>query len=42
MNSLKPELPEINKEDRTPLIDVLLEFLAWQQQQIDLLEQEIL
>ena len=42
MNSPKPELPEINEEDRTPLIDVLLELLAWQQKQIDELEQEIL
>jgi len=42
MNSPKPELPEINEEDRTPLVDVLLELLAWQQIQIDKLEQEIL
>jgi len=42
MNSPKPELPEINEEDRTPLVDVLLELLAWQQKQIDELEQEIL
>ena len=42
MNSPKPELPEINKEDRTPLVDVLLEMLAWQQKQIDGLAQEIL
>ena len=42
MNSPKPELPEINEEDRTPLIDVLLEMIAWQQKQIDELRQEIL
>jgi len=42
MNSPKPELPKINKEDRTPLMDALLELLAWQQEQIDQLEQEIL
>jgi len=42
MDSLKPQLPKINNEDRTPLIDVLLELLAWQQKQIDKLEQEIL
>jgi len=42
MNSPKPELPEINEEDRTPLVDVLLEMLAWQKKQIDKLEQEIL
>jgi len=42
MDSLKPQLPKINNEDRTPLVDVLLELLAWQQIQIDKLEQEIL
>lgn len=42
MDSLKPQLPTINPEDRTPLVDVLLELLAWQQNQIDKLEQEIL
>ena len=42
MDSLKPQLPKISSEDRTPLVDVLLELLAWQQIQIDKLEQEIL
>ena len=42
MDSLKPQLPKITNEDRTPLVDVLLELLAWQQVQIDKLEQEIL
>ncbi|MFI3137865.1 MAG: hypothetical protein QX197_13905 [Methylococcaceae bacterium] len=42
MNSLKPQLPKISDEDRTPLIDVLLELLAWQEKQIDKLEQEVL
>ncbi len=42
MDSIKPQLPTINPEDRTPLVDVLLELLAWQQNQIDKLEQEIL
>src|SRR5665647_289853 len=42
MDSLKPQLPKICDEDRTPLVDVLLELLAWQQKQIDRLEQEIL
>ncbi|MDO9168079.1 MAG: hypothetical protein Q7U18_03140 [Methylobacter sp.] len=42
MNSLKPQLSKISNEDRTPLVDVLLELLAWQQKQIDRLEQEIL
>jgi len=42
MDSLKPQLPKISNEDRTSLVDVLLELLAWQQIQIDKLEQEIL
>ena len=42
MDSHKPQLPTISDEDRTPLVDVLLELLAWQQKQIDQLEQEIL
>jgi hypothetical protein len=42
MDSLKPQLPKISNEDRTPLVDVLLEVLAWQEKQIDALKQEIL
>lgn len=42
MNSIKPQLPKINDEDRTPLVDVLLELLVWQEKQIDELKQEIL
>jgi hypothetical protein len=42
MRSLKPDLPPIAEKERTPLIDVLLELLAWQTQRIDELEQEIL
>lgn len=42
MDSPKPELPEISPEERTPLVDVLLELLAWQQKQIAKLEEEIL
>jgi hypothetical protein len=42
MDSLKPQLPKISNEDRTPLVDVLLELLAWQEDQIDALKQEIL
>ena len=42
MDSLKPQLLKISNEDRTPLVAVLLELLAWQQIQIDKLEQEIL
>lgn len=42
MDSLKPQLPKISDEDRTPLVDVLLELVAWQEAQIDKLEQKIL
>ncbi|UOA09881.1 hypothetical protein [Methylobacter sp. S3L5C] len=42
MDSLKSQLPKISEEDRTPLVDVLLELLEWQQKQIDGLEQKIL
>jgi hypothetical protein len=42
MESLKPQLPTISNEDRRPLVDVLLELLAWQEKQIDALKQEIL
>ena len=42
MNSPKPELPEVSEEERTPLVGVLLELLAWQQKRIDELEQAIL
>ena len=42
MDSLKPHVPKINDENRTPLVDVLLELLAWQEKQIDELKQEIL
>ena len=42
MDSVKPQLPPISNENRTPLVDVSLELLAWQQKQIDQLKQEIL
>lgn len=42
MDMPKPELPKISDNDRTPLIDALMEILVWQQKQIDKLEQEIL
>jgi len=42
MSSSKPQLPEVNDADRTPLVDVLLELVAWQSDQIEKLEQEIL
>src|SRR5664280_366888 len=41
MESLKPQLPKVSNEDRTPLVDVLLELLAWQEKQIDALKQEV-
>ena len=40
MNTPKPKLPKIVESERTPLVDVLLELLAWQSQRIDELEQE--
>lgn len=42
MNSLKPQLPKISDEDRTPLVNVLLELIAWQQKEIDELKQALL
>ena len=42
MDSPKPELPKISSKDRTPLVDVLLELLAWQEKRIDEFEQKIL
>ena len=42
MDTQKPELPTFSDKDRTPLVDALMEVLAWQQRQIDKLEQEIL
>ena len=42
MNTPKPKLPKIVESERTPLVDVLLELLAWQSQRIDELEQKIL
>ncbi len=42
MDFPKPQLPIINPADHSPLVDVLLELLAWQQKQIEALEHEIL
>jgi hypothetical protein len=42
MELVKPQLPKISNEVRTPLVDMLLELLAWQDKRIDQLEQEIL
>ena len=41
MLSIKPIFPNIPENERTPLIDLLLEMIQWQQQQIDHLENEI-
>jgi len=41
MLSTKPIFPNIPENERTPLIDLLLEIIQWQQQQIDHLEDEI-
>jgi hypothetical protein len=42
MNTAMPKLPPIAENERTPLVDVLLELSAWKDQRIDELEQEIL
>jgi hypothetical protein len=42
MNDIKPAFPTIAAEDRPPLVDALLELLAWQAKRIEALEQEIL
>jgi len=42
MNATKPAFPTIAEEDRTPLVEALLELLAWQAKRIEVLEQEIL
>ena len=42
MNETKPTFPTITEEDRTPLVDALLELLAWQAKRIEGLEQELL
>lgn len=41
MSSNKPNLPSIPEDERTPLIDMLLEFIQWQEQRISDLEDEI-
>jgi hypothetical protein len=42
MNTPMPEFPTIAENERTPLVDVLLEISVWKDQRIDELEQEIL
>ena len=41
MNSIKPDLPSIPDNERTPLIDILLEYIQWQALCIADLEDEI-
>ena len=41
MSSNKPNFPSIPEDERTPLIDMLLEFIQWQAQHISDLEDEI-
>jgi hypothetical protein len=42
MESPKPLMPEVSDSERSPLVDALLELIAWQQKQIEELEQQIL
>jgi hypothetical protein len=42
MESPKPAMPEVSDSARSPLVDALLEMIAWQQKQIEELEQQIL
>ena len=41
MSSNKPDFPVIPENERTPLIDIMLEFIQWQAQRISDLEDEI-
>jgi hypothetical protein len=38
----KPPMPDVGTRERSPLVDALLEMVAWQQQRIEELEQQIL
>ena len=42
MESPKPSMPEVSESERSPLVDALLELIAWQQKQIEELEHQIL
>lgn len=41
MSSNKPVFPSIPENERTPLVDLLLELIQWQEQRIGDLEDEI-
>ena len=40
MESLKPAMPDVPDSERSPLVDALLEIIAWQQKRIEELEQQ--
>ena len=42
MESPKPPMPDVSDSERSPLVDALLEMIAWQQKRIEELEQQIL
>ena len=42
MESPKPAMPDVPDSERSPLVDALLEIIAWQQKRIGELEQQIL
>ena len=42
MESPRPPMPDVTDSERSPLVDALLEMLAWQQKRIEELEQQIL
>ena len=42
MESPKPAMPNVTDRDRSPLVDALLEIIAWQQKKMEELEQQIL
>ena len=35
-------MPDVSDSERSPLVDALLEIIAWQQKQIEELEQQVL
>ncbi len=35
-------MPDVGDSERSPLVDMLLEMIAWQQKQIEELEQQVL
>ena len=42
MESPKPPMPDVADSECSPLVDALLEMIAWQQKRIEELEQQIL